>query len=243
MILIYDVNNWVRVKLEEASPAPIKSFFCEVITQSVNNTQIFVSDGKYGNSLRKGMHPTYKAKRKAADSSIYAGITFFKELLVDAPKNVLRAEKQGWEADDLIANLVTTFKNAGMKDVQIISTDKDYTQLGVPTLATPKTEAKWVRLYKTLVGDSSDNIPGLKGFGEKSWEKLSPEIRNRLCVGFDTQLWPKDICSWLEVKNFPLEELNLYWKIIGFFETKVDLLPGSGKVQEALLKIKHFEGF
>lgn len=187
-LLIYDVNNWVRVKMAESlGGASIISLYTEIMANSkLGKVQVFVSDGINSRKKRKEIYPEYKAKRKPADQTIYDGINLFKEFLVNMPQNVLRIEIPEWEADDVIANLVEkTFK--GM-DLGIVSTDRDLTALRihseVDTLKEPSVEAKWVKLYKMLVGDSSDNIPGVLGFGDGAWEKLSDDFKDRMTVGF-----------------------------------------------------------
>lgn len=185
-ILIIDVNNWVRVKMAESlGGASIFTLYQETLANSISGKlQIFVSDGINSRKKRKEIYPEYKAKRTKPDQSIFDGINFFKELLVNAPSNVLRIEIPEWEADDVIANLVE--KNFKGMEVGIISTDKDLTQLRihkeVNTLKNPSCEPKWVKLYKMLVGDSSDNIPGVRGFGESAWAKLSNDFKDRLTV-------------------------------------------------------------
>lgn len=187
-LLIYDVNNWVRVKMAESlGGASILSLYTEVLaTSRQGKVQVFVSDGVNSRKKRREIYDGYKANRKPADQSIYDGINLFKEMLVNMPSNVLRLEIPEWEADDVIANLVEkTFK--GM-ELGVISTDRDLTQLRihneVDTLKEPNTQAKWVKLYKMLVGDHSDNIYGVKGFGESAWEKLSDDFKDRATVGF-----------------------------------------------------------
>ena len=185
-ILIIDVNNWVRVKMAESlGGASISTLYQETLSNSmVGKLQIFVSDGYNSRKKRREIYPEYKANRKQPDQSVFDGINFFKELLENAPANVLRIEIPEWEADDVIANLVE--KNFKGVEVGIISTDKDLTQLRihkeVDTLKNPSCEPKWVKLYKMLVGDSSDNIPGVKGFGESAWAKLSDDFKDRMTV-------------------------------------------------------------
>ena len=186
-MLIYDVNNWVRVKMAESvGGASILSLYTEIMAKAVSGEiQVFVADGINSRKRRKELYPNYKAKRKPADQSIYDGINLFKELLVNMPQNVLRIEIPEYEADDVIANLVE--KNFAGMPLSVISTDKDLTYLQihkeVKTLKEPPVAAKWVKLYKMLVGDSSDNIPGVSGFGEGAWSKLSDDFKDRVTVG------------------------------------------------------------
>ena len=107
-------------------------------------------------------------------------------------------EVAGYEADDVIGTLATRAAAAGMQAV-IVSGDKDFYQLIGPgiVLLNPgrggpaAVEELWVdesnaseRLgvapgqvidFLAMVGDSSDNIPGVKGIGEKGAQKLLAE--------------------------------------------------------------------
>lgn len=263
-MLIYDVNNWVRVKMAESlGGCSIFSFWQEIMANhAAGEMQLFVADGKDGNRIRRRLYSPYKMQRKPADASIYDGINFFKELLVDAPKEIFYIEVDGFEADDVIANIAYNYSLANIP-VVIISTDKDLTQLqqlnGVLTLGKPKTEPRFVRLYKMLVGDSSDNIPGVKGFGEKSWEKTSEDFRVRMLYLFmkypTPEEMPKDYFKKLCELNMPtgqvsammaaLEngELHTYYKIIGFFKVPENLMNfkyGTGRQDIINEKMKDY---
>lgn len=188
-ILIFDMNNWLRVKYAESmGGASLFSLWQELLASSNQKDLIFcVFDGINSRKKRKKIYPDYKAKRKPADQSIYDGMKFFKELLKYAPVNVKTIEVPEYEADDVIATV--TIKMASKDDkLDIVSTDRDLTQLrispNIGTLKEPVVEPKWVKTYKMLVGDSSDNIPGVKGFGEAAWDKLSSYTKDFLTVLF-----------------------------------------------------------
>lgn len=251
-ILIYDVNNWVRVKMAESlGGASILSLYTEVMANSrMGKTQIFVSDGYNSRKKRREIYSGYKAKRKTADQSIYDGINLFKDLLVNAPNNVLRIEIPEWEADDVIANLCE--KNLTGVDLGIVSTDKDLTALriheNVDTLKEPPVAPKWVKLYKMLVGDSSDNIPGVRGFGEAAWNALSDEFKDRVTVALHlgkgkiedaifTRLVEKEAVLGKSLKEkLALENrvglLYKWYKLVSFMnipDEELKLEVGSGK--------------
>lgn len=87
------------------------------------------------------------------------------------------------EADDLIANIARALSKEG-KDVVVASNDKDFAQLaGEPHVRVYDTGKKEYRekpaynvlVYKALVGDKSDNIPGVPGFGPKKAEKAAAD--------------------------------------------------------------------
>src|SRR5262249_37919246 len=108
---------------------------------------------------------------------------------------VTAAEVPGFEADDVIGTLATRAAESGLQAV-IVSGDKDFYQLIGPGIALlnpgrggpAAVDETWVdqtnaaeRLgvapeqvadFLALVGDSSDNIPGVKGVGEKGAQKL-----------------------------------------------------------------------
>jgi 5'-3' exonuclease len=231
--LIYDLNNWLRVKCEESQGgAALSNLWLEVISNSSQDiVQIFVSDGFDSRRKRREWYSEYKAKRKPADQSFFDGLKFFKELLTYAPSNVFSVEIPYYEADDVIANIALGWRRLG--EVHIISTDKDLTQLkaldNVYTLAKEKTEPKFVRLYKTFVGDSSDNIPGVRGFGEGAWEKTSLDWKKRMTALFYLEggkpkmkdvlnLCRKEGMSDKLLSKIEETDLSLWYKLVSFIE-------------------------
>ena len=130
----------------------------------------------------------YKAQRKGMPEELAAQMPILKDVL-DA-MNIPRYELDGWEADDLLGTIAARDTAAGWETV-IVTGDKDSLQL-VSDHATVKlvttrmgqtttrnmTPAVFREEYgfdpihivdlKALMGDSSDNIPGVKGIGEKT---------------------------------------------------------------------------
>lgn len=205
MLHIVDGNNQARRWLEmEREGSTLRSYV--YYAQSLAPNAIFVWDGKGGNKRRRDIYPDYKRSRTPASAAMYASFDRIKELLKFVP--VLQVEVPGYEADDVIASLI---RGGVSNDVHIHTTDGDLAALGVPTdRRSAVCEPRWVRLYKTLVGDPSDNIPGKKGFGPKSWEKLSEEARITLERDF--------------MYRKAEEPLQSYWDIIGFFDVPSDLI-------------------
>ena len=150
-----------------------------------------------GTSFREERYPEYKSTREKLDNELQADfdralericamLEAFRIPLVTVP---------GYEADDVIGTLATRGAARGFQSV-IVSGDKDFYQLIGPGVALlnpgrggpAAVEETWVdesnaseRLgvtpnqvvdYLSLVGDSSDNIPGVKGIGEKGAQKL-----------------------------------------------------------------------
>lgn len=137
-------------------------------------------------SFRNEMYELYKANREEMPSDLIPQVPYVKKLTELLGIPIL--EMPGFEADDLIGTLT----KKGLENhcqVVIVSGDKDFAQLvnqKVIMLDTMKDVtydvdgviAKWgVRPeqmidYLALVGDSSDNIPGVKGIGPKGAQKL-----------------------------------------------------------------------
>ncbi|MDR1035886.1 MAG: DNA polymerase I [Deltaproteobacteria bacterium] len=143
-----------------------------------------------GPNRRKLVYPAYKANRPPADPDLIAQLGPVKDI-VDA-MGLTAMEEQGFEADDVIAAYARKFSVQGM-DVVILSGDKDFFQLlservSMLDLFTGKaTDTESFREEhkleparfldcQALMGDTSDNIPGIKGIGEKTAEALVREF-------------------------------------------------------------------
>ncbi len=134
----------------------------------------------------------YKATRVKAPDELYAQFPLVKEIL--SALSIPIYEKEGYEADDVIGTLARTFEKKYPKDETVIVTgDLDTLQLvskriKVFTMRKGITDTvlydeagvkerfgfppKFVIDYKGLRGDPSDNIPGVKGIGEKTATEL-----------------------------------------------------------------------
>ena len=140
-------------------------------------------------SFRKDLYSEYKANRSETPPDLIPQIPYIKKM-VDA-FGIPSFEIQGYEADDIIGTL-TEIGRKNHCHVKIVSGDKDFAQLvrpGVELLDTMKdsridvdgVKAKWgVKPdqfidYLALIGDTSDNIPGIEGIGPKTAEKLLNE--------------------------------------------------------------------
>jgi DNA polymerase I len=146
-----------------------------------------------GLSFRHERYPAYKATREKLTEELQSdfdrGMERVSSLLDAYGIPILSLE--GYEADDVIGTLVTKSVHAGV-NVVVISGDKDFQQLVRPGvwLLNPgrggpaSVEEHWVGVengaerlgvppsfvtdYLSLVGDSSDNVPGVKGIGDKT---------------------------------------------------------------------------
>ena len=136
-----------------------------------------------GKTFRDALFPEYKATRAKMPDDLRAQIERIREM-VDA-FNIPRLEVEGYEADDVLGTVAKIVSAQGV-GVKIITGDRDLLQLVNERTAvylagddqTYITDADVIRKlgvrpdqvvdYKAIVGDTSDNIPGVKGVGEKT---------------------------------------------------------------------------
>jgi DNA polymerase-1 len=140
-----------------------------------------------GKTFRDVIYPEYKATRAKMPDDLRQQIERIREM-VDA-FNIPRLEMEGFEADDVLGSAAVWAAGQGL-GVKIITGDRDLLQLvndrTIVYLAgddqnfiTPEdvlgklhVRPEQVVDYKALVGDKSDNIPGVPGVGEKTTENL-----------------------------------------------------------------------
>ena len=140
-------------------------------------------------TFRKDIYPEYKANRTAPPEDLIPQFGLIRQATraFDLPC----IEKEGFEADDLIATYARQATEAG-GDVTIVSSDKDLMQLVSPQvwmydgmkdkqIAIPEVIEKWgvppekMIDLQSLTGDSTDNIPGIPGIGPKTAALLLEE--------------------------------------------------------------------
>ena len=183
-----------------------------------------------GKTFRNELFPAYKATRAKMPDDLRPQIERIRKM-VDA-FDLLRVEKEGMEGDDVIGTIAKQAVDNGM-GVRIITGDRDMLQLVsdrvIVNLAGNKlSEAidyrrddvkkalgvfpEQVVDYKALVGDHSDNIPGVPGVGEKTavglldqytdldevyahLDSLPPSVRNKLEKGRESAYLSRDLAT------------------------------------------------
>ncbi|MGE0762543.1 MAG: DNA polymerase I [Bdellovibrionales bacterium] len=142
-------------------------------------------------SFRLQIYPEYKANRDEMPEDLIPQIPYVRKISETLGVPIL--EKPGFEADDLIGTLAKQGEAQGL-EVVIVSGDKDFAQLiNQKTIMYDTMKeirynpegvmAKWgVKPeqfidYLALVGDSSDNVPGVRGIGPKGAQKLLNEYK------------------------------------------------------------------
>lgn len=146
-------------------------------------------------TLRHQMYADYKGTRKPMPSELREQVPMLKEVL--RAMDIELVEKAGYEADDILGTLAERCEKEGM-EVTVVSGDRDILQLAsdrimirMPKTVRGKTtienyhakevleryqvEPKQIIELKALMGDTSDNIPGIPGVGEKTATKLIVE--------------------------------------------------------------------
>lgn len=143
-------------------------------------------------TFRHEMYAAYKGTRKPMPEELREQVPVMKELLGAMQIQIL--EHAGWEADDILGSLAKQSEEKGM-EVSLVSGDRDLLQIAskhikirIPKTKSGKTEIEdyyeddvflryqvtpqqFIEL-KALMGDASDNIPGVPKIGEKTATEL-----------------------------------------------------------------------
>lgn len=170
-----------------------------------------------GPTFRHEMYEQYKANREAAPPDLHEQVPRIIEVL--EALGIPQISKQGVEADDIIATLTDNAKRFDIDSIMVTG-DKDLLQLvdsHTFALRPPKKGESSYRLfgekevkdefgiaasqivdYLTLLGDSSDNVPGVSGIGEKGAVKLLSEYGDIQGIYAHLEDCPKGIRAKLE---------------------------------------------
>ena len=149
-------------------------------------------------TFRHEMFKEYKGTRKGMPQELHEQVPVLKELLTAMGIQVM--ELPGYEADDLLGTVASKSEAKGM-DVLVVSGDRDLLQIVTDHIRVciPKTKRgtteyemyytkdvqekygllpKQIIELKALMGDSSDNIPGVPGIGEKTATAILQQFEN-----------------------------------------------------------------
>ncbi|MFV8459170.1 5'-3' exonuclease [Mycoplasma sp. CR] len=205
-----------------------------------NPQYIYVAFDSKEKSFRHDIYQDYKAGRAKAPEELYIQFDLIKQILDRL--GIVQEELPGFEADDLVAAYC---KKVALEEPKIIfSRDKDLHQLISPNISIILKENYGYSLltndnyfatygflpsqvvdYKALAGDNSDNLPGVKGIGEKTaisllekfqtvpnlyamqdqWSSLlTKSVINKLTVGKNDALF----CRQMATLNPNVETFN-----------------------------------
>lgn len=149
-------------------------------------------------TFRHEMYAEYKGTRKGMPQELHEQVPVLKELLMAMGIRIM--ELAGYEADDLLGTVAKRSEAKGM-DVLVVSGDRDLLQIVTDKIRVciPKTKrgtTEYENYYtkdvqekygllpwqivelKALMGDSSDNIPGVPGIGEKTATAILQQFEN-----------------------------------------------------------------
>ena len=177
---------------------------------------IIVFDGAGGSNNKRNLYPEYKANRNKSrmtnysifsskdeeNESINNQMARLIQYLQCLPVSMIVVD--GIEADDVIGYLVGKFeKFNATKEVTVLSADKDFLQLVSDKVQVYSPTKKKIYKpkdvldefgvscynfvnYKILMGDNSDNLPGILGLGPKKLIKLFPELTSNNVVTLES---------------------------------------------------------
>ena len=188
---VYRAFYAIRQRLSTAAGLPTQAVFgfknmLQKLVQQEKPHYLGVAFDERGPTFRHAMDPNYKANRPSMPDDLEVQIPYIHQLI--EAFNIPTIRLQGYEADDILGTLARRFEAQGC-DVVLVTSDKDLCQLVTPhttLLDTMKAqrfgvaevkerfgvEPQHVADFLGLMGDASDNIPGVPGVGEKTARQL-----------------------------------------------------------------------
>lgn len=211
--------------------------------ENLNPEYIAVAFDLKAPTHRHKMYDGYKATRHAMPEELAMQMPIIKEILNEM--NIKVIEKEGYEADDILG-IISKEAEEAKHEVTILSGDRDTFQLVTDkiTVRIPRTKAgkteeddfdkdKIKEVYglnpkdlievKGLMGDASDNIPGVPGVGEKTAIKLVKEYKTIDNLYKKLESGDTDIKGALKEKLIDNKELAILSRTLGTILLKGDL--------------------
>lgn len=240
-IHLIDGNNTFRRTFE--ATGLMRGIIADIqMLYPVGDTVFYIWDGYHSKKNRREIYPEYKLTRQRASDEFYKTQDLFKQVLLHT--RCIQIEVPYEEADDVIAALVRSRSGTNQR-FKIYANDGDYLALcdGVNVTLHGRDNVKYentdwteVRLYKTLVGDPSDNIKGVRLFGPSAWAKTDKALwldffENSRSLDWDTfadalALRPASL-TWVKENE---AKLRAMWEIVAFRDISGDVLVKNMKV-------------
>ncbi|MEY3002054.1 MAG: polymerase, partial [Pseudomonadota bacterium] len=218
---------------------------------------VFALDAK-GRTFRNDLYPEYKAHREAAPDDLIKQLPIAIEWI--EKMGFANLSQEGYEADDIIATVTKLAKEKGIK-VRIVSHDKDLYQMIEDAQVEMYDSVKKKVIdtqgcidkfgvhprdfinFQAILGDSSDNVPGIKGIGQKGASTLintyhtleaiyeniehtgTPRMQQLLLEGKENAFLSRqlvtmstDVYASLDVESFVFEDKNYLACLLEEFE-------------------------
>lgn len=192
-------------------------------------------------TFRHKMYSEYKANRKGMPDDLAVQIPLMKDIL--SYMNIPVLQLEGFEADDIIGTVSRICSNDGVKCL-IATGDRDDLQLCVDgttvVLASTKSGQSVTELFdeaavkekygvspaefvdmKALMGDTSDNIPGVKGIGEKTASKLISQFST--IENMYENIAEADVSEKIKAKLIEEKEMAFLSKELAKIDTNVPI--------------------
>jgi DNA polymerase-1 len=190
----YALNRTARMNSKGFNTSAVLGFTTTLydIIRQQKPTHVAVAFDLQKPTFRHEMYEQYKANRDAMPEDIQQSLPYIHEMI--AAFNVAEVSCEGYEADDVVGTLAYKAEMAGFDEVVMVTPDKDFAQLVTEKIhlyrfgkmgnkdqlmGIDEVCEKWsisncgqVKDLLGLWGDSSDNIPGIPGVGEKTAKKL-----------------------------------------------------------------------
>ncbi|MCY4623286.1 MAG: DNA polymerase I [bacterium] len=195
-------------------------------------------------TFRTERYAEYKAQRESAPDVFRSQLPLIREVLESM--GIVQMERPGFEADDVIATLAKTVTDLGW-EVLVVTGDRDSFQLVSPTVRviytrrgisdTVVVDPEWVKGkygvrpgqyldYAALRGDTSDNLPGVPGVGEKTaarllsqfddlegvfahLESFPPRLRSNLTTHQDQVMLNRQLMALVDDLDLEVDENSL----------------------------------
>ena len=190
----YALNRTPRVNSKGMNTSCVLGFTTTLydLLRSQRPTHVGVAFDLQKPTFRHEMYAEYKANRDAMPEEIQLGLPWVRRMIEAFRIPMLTCE--GYEADDVIGTLSHAAEQAGFDEVLMVTPDKDFAQLVTPHVKMYRfgrmgkpdqvmgvqevldkfdiSDPRQVIDLLGLWGDASDNIPGIRGVGEKTAKKL-----------------------------------------------------------------------
>ena len=238
------MNNPLRDR-EGNNVSAVFGFFNTVMSlvRQYGPDYLVVAMDSRGKTFRHEMYDQYKANREKAPEDLHSQVPVIESFLDGM--GIFHFERQGMEADDIIATIAKRASTDRIETVMVTG-DKDLLQLvrdDVFALRPPRKGEKEYRLcgapevmeifgvrpdqivdYLTILGDSSDNVPGIDGIGEKGAVKLLSEYGTLDNVYSNIASLSKGVASKLEAArdHIDLSRTLVMLKDDVFDESEID---------------------